>query len=101
LVNKSFIDMSATRGKYICQSQSLNLFLDTPNFNKLNSMHFYAWSKGLKTGIYYLRTKPVAQAQQFTIEPTLKDSDHLSPPPPSLTPMLACRRNSDCEACGS
>ena len=70
-------------------------------------MHFYAWSKGLKTGIYYLRTKPVAQAQQFTIEPTLKDSEHpLSPisttPGPSLTPMMACRRdNPECEACGS
>ena len=67
--NKTLIDMAASRGKYICQSQSLNLFLDKPDFSKLSSMHFYSWSKGLKTGIYYLRTKPVAQAQQFTIEP--------------------------------
>jgi len=67
--NKTLIDMAADRGKFICQSQSLNLFLDDPDFQKLSSMHFYSWSKGLKTGLYYLRTKPVVQAQQFTIEP--------------------------------
>ena len=68
--NKTLIDMAVDRGAYIDQSQSLNLFMDKPNFDKLSSMHFYSWSKGLKTGIYYLRTKPVAQAQQFTIDPT-------------------------------
>ena len=68
--NRALIDMSADRGAYIDQSQSLNLFMDKPDFNKLSSMHFYSWSKGLKTGIYYLRTKPVAQAQQFTIDPS-------------------------------
>ena len=103
--NKPLIDMAATRGKYICQSQSLNLFVDTPNFNKLNSMHFYAWSKGLKTGIYYLRTKAVAQAQQFTIEPTLKDSGGNtsgSETPLSPNNILVCSRdNNECEACGS
>ena len=62
--------MASDRGQFICQSQSLNLFMDKPDFNKLSSMHFYSWSKGLKTGIYYLRTKPVAQAQQFTIDPS-------------------------------
>ena len=68
--NRALIDMSADRGAYVDQSQSLNLFMDKPDFNKLSSMHFYSWSKGLKTGIYYLRTKPVAQAQQFTIDPS-------------------------------
>jgi ribonucleotide reductase alpha subunit len=66
---KHLIDMSAERGAFICQSQSLNLWLEEPNYNTLTSMHFYAWSRGLKTGIYYLRRKPKHQAQQFTIEP--------------------------------
>jgi len=67
---KTLIDMAADRGPYICQSQSLNLFLADPDYKKLSSMHFYAWRKGLKTGIYYLRTRAVAQAQKFTVEPT-------------------------------
>jgi len=84
--NKTLINMAADRGKYICQSQSLNLFLDKPDFNKLSSMHFYSWSKGLKTGIYYLRTKPVSQAQQFTIEPE----------------KFVCKKDDpDCLMCGS
>ena len=66
---KHLIDMSADRGAFICQSQSLNLWMEDPVYNKLTSMHFYAWSKGLKTGIYYLRRKAKHQAQQFTIEP--------------------------------
>ena len=66
---KHLIDMSADRGAFICQSQSLNLWLEDPNYNTLTSMHFYAWKKGLKTGIYYLRRRPKHQAQQFTIEP--------------------------------
>lgn len=66
---KHLIDMSADRGAFICQSQSMNLWLEDPNYNILTSMHFYAWSKGLKTGIYYLRRKGKHQAQQFTIEP--------------------------------
>ena len=67
---KHLIDMSAERGVFICQSQSLNLWLEDPNYNNLTSMHFYAWNKGLKTGIYYLRRRGKHQAQQFTIEPT-------------------------------
>lgn len=67
---KQLIDMSADRGAFICQSQSLNLWMEDPVYNKLTSMHFYAWNKGLKTGIYYLRRKAKHQAQQFTIEPT-------------------------------
>jgi len=65
---RAIIDMAADRGAYICQSQSLNLFIDSPNPSKLTSMHFYAWKKGLKTGMYYLRTKAAAQAVQFTVE---------------------------------
>ena len=66
---RELIDMSADRGVYICQSQSLNLWLEDPNYNTLTSMHFYSWTKGLKTGIYYLRRRGRHQAQQFTIEP--------------------------------
>ncbi len=63
------IDMSADRGQYICQTQSLNIFMEEPDFQKLSSMHFYAHSMGLKTGTYYLRTRPKARTQQFTIDP--------------------------------
>lgn len=66
---KHVVDMAADRGAYICQSQSLNLWVEDPNYNTLTSMHFYSWKKGLKTGIYYLRRKAKHQAQQFTIEP--------------------------------
>jgi len=66
---KVLIDMAADRGPYVCQSQSLNLFMADPDYRKLTSMHFYAWRKGLKTGIYYLRTKAAASAQKFTVEP--------------------------------
>lgn len=65
---KVLIDMAADRGAYICQSQSLNLFIQNPNFAKLTSMHFYAWKKGLKTGMYYLRTKAAADAIKFTVD---------------------------------
>lgn len=65
---RNIIDMAADRGAYICQSQSLNLFVDNPTTAKLTSMHFYAWKKGLKTGMYYLRTQAAAQAVKFTIE---------------------------------
>ena len=81
---KHLIDMSADRGAFICQSQSLNLWMEDPNYNSLTSMHFYAWKKGLKTGIYYLRRKAKHQAQQFTIEPT---KDKLS--------------SSECESCSA
>jgi ribonucleotide reductase alpha subunit len=66
---KDLIDMAVDRSIYICQSHSLNLFLQKPTFDQLSSMHFYGWKKGLKTGIYYLRTKPVSQAQMFTVDP--------------------------------
>jgi ribonucleoside-diphosphate reductase subunit M1 len=85
---KDIIDMSRDRGKYIDQSQSLNLWLENPTAPKLTSMHFYGWNCGLKTGMYYLRTKAKAKAQQFTIEPEKQ--------------VLACSRdNPDCLSCGS
>ncbi len=59
--------MSADRGAFICQSQSLNLFVENPNFGKLSSMHFYAWQKGLKTGMYYLRSKAAVDPIKFTL----------------------------------
>ena len=66
---KHLIDMAADRGAFICQSQSLNLWLEDPDYKTMTSMHFYSWEKGLKTGIYYLRRKAKHQAQQFTIVP--------------------------------
>jgi ribonucleoside-diphosphate reductase alpha chain len=66
---KTLINLAADRAPFICQSQSLNLFVAEPSYSKLSSMHMYAWKKGLKTGCYYLRTKAVAKAQQFTVEP--------------------------------
>ena len=68
---KTLINLAADRAPFICQSQSLNLFVAEPSYSKISSMHFYAWKKGLKTGCYYLRTKAVAKAQQFTVEPCL------------------------------
>ena len=87
---KDIIDMSRDRGKYIDQSQSLNLWLENPTAPKLTSMHFYGWKCGLKTGMYYLRTKAKAKAQQFTIEPEKNNE------------VLVCSRdNPDCVSCGS
>jgi ribonucleoside-diphosphate reductase alpha subunit len=68
---RTLIDMAAARGAFICQSQSLNLFVADPTYAKLTSMHFHGWKKGLKTGIYYLRTKAPAAAQKFTVDPDL------------------------------
>jgi ribonucleotide reductase alpha subunit len=76
---KHIIDMAADRGAFICQSQSMNLWVEEPNYNILTSMLFYAWNKGLKTGVYYLRRKAKHQPQQFTIEPEKKgtgDDEH-------------------------
>jgi ribonucleoside-diphosphate reductase alpha chain len=81
---RNIIDMAADRGAYICQSQSLNLFVDNPTAAKLTSMHFYAWKKGLKTGMYYLRTQAAAQAVQFTIEK--QGNNDIEPVIPSVIP---------------
>ncbi|MFC4262963.1 ribonucleoside-diphosphate reductase subunit alpha [Ferruginibacter yonginensis] len=95
---KNVIDMSADRGAFICQSQSLNLFVEQPNFAKLSSMHFYTWKKGLKTGMYYLRTKAAADAIKFTV-----DADVLSKTKDDATAQISCSLDNPdaCEACGS
>ena len=72
---KRLIQMAKDRGSFICQSQSMNLWVEDPNYKNLTSMHFYAWRSGLKTGIYYLRRKAKHQAQQFTIEPNKQEED--------------------------
>jgi ribonucleoside-diphosphate reductase alpha chain len=79
---RNLIDMAADRGAYICQSQSLNLFVDSPTTSKLTSMHFYGWKKGLKTGMYYLRSQAATQAVQFTVEK--QGSEEVSPVIPNL-----------------
>ena len=68
---KAVIDQAADRGAYICQSQSLNIFMENANFGKLTSMHFYGWEKGLKTGMYYLRTKAATDAIKFTVDKSM------------------------------
>jgi ribonucleotide reductase alpha subunit len=67
---KALIDMAADRGRFIDQSQSMNLFVENPTMSKLSSMHMYAWKSGLKTGMYYLRSKAKARPIQFTIDPS-------------------------------
>ena len=84
---KSILDMAADRGAYIDQSQSLNIFMENPSVAKLSSMHFYGWKKGLKTGMYYLRTRAKAKPQQVTLPPT---AQQLSSAPPSDEEKLAC-----------
>ena len=81
LKQKNIIDMSADRGAFICQSQSLNVFMAEPDFQKLSSMHFYSWSIGLKTASYYLRTKPKAKQQKFTVDPNLLKLTNLKESP--------------------
>lgn len=94
---KCLIDMSADRGAFICQSQSLNLFVQEPNYAKLSSMHFYAWEKGLKTGMYYLRTKPAAETIKFTVEQQ-KEKDHQKD---NQEDVMVCTREAGCVSCGS
>jgi ribonucleoside-diphosphate reductase alpha chain len=98
---KTIIDMAADRGAYICQSQSLNLHVQNPNFGKLTSMHFYAWKKGLKTGMYYLRTKAAADAIKFTVEKQAAET--LEPVVNQNMSDMQCSLDNPegCEACGS
>jgi len=91
---KNLIDMAADRGAFICQSQSLNLFLAEPTINKLTSMHFYAWKKGLKTGMYYLRTRPAVDAIKFTVDTSILRDDTASTSTCSLD-------DPECLSCGS
>lgn len=104
---RAVIDMAADRGAYICQSQSLNLFIQDANFAKLTSMHFYAWKKGLKTGMYYLRTKSAADAIKFTVEQSyLKqpsvETAVVTDKEEAFAQMACSLDNPEaCEACGS
>ncbi|WP_215238318.1 ribonucleoside-diphosphate reductase subunit alpha [Dyadobacter helix] len=121
---RSLLDMSADRGAYICQSQSLNIFMEEANFGKLTSMHFYAWKKGLKTGMYYLRTRAASDPVQFTLskqaEPQLepataviaeKELNYVQYAEEHTKPVMPRDNRSDmqcslddpegCEACGS
>jgi ribonucleoside-diphosphate reductase alpha chain len=99
---KTLIDMSADRGRYICQSQSLNLYLSKIDMNRLGSMHLYAWRQGLKTGLYYLRIKPVTKTQQFTVEPVIfKEESVVEKVTATEEPVLVCRREAGCITCSS
>jgi len=112
---RTLIDMAADRGAFICQSQSLNLFVDSPGAAKLTSMHFYAWKKGLKTGMYYLRTQAATQAVQFTVEKQGgKNMDAVIPAPAenqnandldSIEPTMlngpSCSMEEGCVTCSS
>ena len=105
---RALIDMSADRGAYICQSQSLNVFMENVNTAKLTSMHFYSWKKGLKTGMYYLRTKAATDAIKFTVDKKYKTAPQTETPRKSVAEMtdeeqaaMACsiENGSDCEMC--
>ena len=95
---KSIIDMAADRGAYICQSQSMNIHMQDANFGKLTSMHFHAWKKGLKTGLYYLRTKAAADAIKFTI---VKDEKAIDKEQEQAAMQCSIDNQDDCEMCGS
>lgn len=90
---RNLIDMAADRGAFICQSQSLNLFVDSPSISKLTSMHFYGWKKGLKTGMYYLRSQAATQAVQFTIEK--QGSEEMAPVIPQIDATPENKNNLD------
>ena len=97
---RNVIDMAADRGAFICQSQSLNLFVEQPNFAKLSSMHFYTWKKGLKTGMYYLRTKAASDAVKFTVDSdTMKQTTMVK----TQAEQIACSLDNReaCESCSA
>ena len=100
---KAIIDLAADRGAYICQSQSLNIFMENANFGKLTSMHFYGWEKGLKTGMYYLRTKAATDAIKFTVDKIATEEPSEKAIKEAEAEALACsiENGDDCEACGS
>lgn len=99
---KDIIDMSRQRGYFVDQSQSLNLFMQDANYSKLTSMHFYAWKSGLKTGMYYLRTKSAVNAIQFTVSKTKKEEEKPLTPEELKQLILQSKDNpDDCLMCGS
>ena len=97
LSQKAIIELAADRGAYICQSQSLNIFMENANFGKLTSMHFYGWKKGLKTGMYYLRTKAATDAIKFTVDKTVT----AKPTAKEVEDQVACSLDDpdNCEMC--
>ncbi|CAN6443850.1 unnamed protein product [Victoria cruziana] len=102
---KNLVDLAVDRGCYIDQSQSLNIHMDQPNYGKLTSLHFYAWSKGLKTGMYYLRSRPAADAIKFTVDASmLKDKQTVEDEDieTKMAQMVCSLENrEECMACGS
>jgi ribonucleotide reductase alpha subunit len=105
LKQKSILEMAADRGAFICQSQSLNVFVTEPNFGKLTSMHFYAWKLGLKTGMYYLRTQAASSAIKFTVDTNVlqeQNTQELVSVEQKQKDMMCSLDDPDsCEACGS
>ena len=95
---KHIIDMAADRAPFICQSQSMNLWMEDPDYKSLTSMHFYAWQKGLKTGMYYLRRKAKHQPQQFTIAPPSNNNASSSS---SIQDKNSNNENFECETCSA
>jgi ribonucleoside-diphosphate reductase alpha chain len=106
---RSILDMAADRGAYICQSQSLNVFMESPSFAKLTSMHFYAWKRGLKTGMYYLRSKAAVDPIKFTLSQkhqnkfTAVEQNAAASSEPTISeePKLCSLDNPDCESCSA
>ncbi|KAJ6907963.1 ribonucleoside-diphosphate reductase large subunit isoform X1 [Populus alba x Populus x berolinensis] len=106
---KTLVDMAVDRGCFIDQSQSLNIHMDQPNFGKLTSLHFYAWSKGLKTGMYYLRSQAAADAIKFTVDtsvfkekkPELDDDDDAADDTKIAQMVCSLTNREECIACGS
>ncbi|MEY3438435.1 MAG: hypothetical protein RL265_1020 [Bacteroidota bacterium] len=99
---KAIIDQAADRGAYICQSQSLNIFMENANFGKLTSMHFYGWEKGLKTGMYYLRTKAATDAIKFTVDKAVAEEPSAQLIEEQQAAIACSLDNPDeCEMCGS
>jgi len=103
---KTVIDQSADRGPFVCHTQSLNLYLEDADMTKLTNMHFYGWKKGLKTGLYYLRTRPKAKTMSFNLDPNLvKKSASLQTvqqvAPAEEEPVLVCRKEEGCVMCSA
>ena len=98
---KAIIDLAADRGAYICQSQSLNIFMENANFGKLTSMHFYGWERGLKTGMYYLRTKAATDAIKFTIDKNAVAAPTAKSIAEAEANACSIENGDDCETCGS
>lgn len=100
---RAILDMAADRGAYICQSQSLNIFMENATFSKLTSMHFYGWKKGLKTGMYYLRTKAATDAIKFTVDKKYKETPKAMTEEERIASenVMACsiENGADCEMC--